>query len=493
MKPLGAILLFCFLTPMALPAARCGEPLGVGVAIREITPPLGYPMSGYFSARGATGTLDPLRAKAIVFQQGDQRVGLLIADMLKIDQSLADAVRARVSEVTGIPAQRMIIAATHTHTGPAYRTDLARYRRRQLAGAAAEAIPAEEDSAANNYVGRLILQMQKALIDANASIQPMVIRSGAGYEDEVSFNRRFLLKDGTVRTWAEFSQPDVVKAAGPIDPEVGLISFSPTGSDEATLALVNFALHCDTVGGSKYSADFPGHIARVLTKEFGANFTTVFATGTCGDINHNDPTGQPRRSSAEIGEMIAKAAIEAWPSLRKTKANLGFAAKRLHLPLQNYTEEDLAEAAKIRAAEKAGEPVRTIRRAWASKIHKLELIHTGYMLTGRGAKQKFPAPQGPRDDILAEVQVVRLSDNTALVALPGEIFVKLGLAIKKDSPFEHTFVIELANSAPGYVPTKIAYERGGYEATNSIYAPGGGEKLVATALELLGKLHSENP
>lgn len=484
MRLLRSILLLGCLSLMPFPLALGGQPLKVGVATTEITPPLGYPMSGYFSARGATGTLDPLLAKAIVFQQGDQRVGLLIADMLKVDQGLADAVRARVSEATGIPTHRLIIAATHSHTGPAYRTDLARYRHEQATGDTTQ-----DDSP--GYIPLLIAQMAKALVKANDAIQPIVMRSGAGYEDEVSFNRRFLLKDGTVRTWAEFSQPDVVKAAGPIDPEVGLISFSSPGEKEPTLALVNFALHCDTVGGSKYSADFPGHIARVLTKHFGADFTSVFATGTCGDINHNDPTGKPRRSSAQIGEKIAKSAMEAWPNLTKTEANLGFAAKGLQLPLQTYTQEDLAEAAKIRAAEKAGEPVRTIRRAWASKIHKLELIHTGFMLTGRGAKRKYPAQEGPRDHILAEVQVVRLSNNTALVALPGEIFVKLGLAIKKSSPFENTFVIELANSAPGYVPTKIAYKRGGYEATNSIYAPGGGEQLVATALELLKKLHSE--
>ncbi len=86
------------------------------------------------------------------------------------------------------------------------------------------------------------------------------------------------------------------------------------------------------------------------------------------------------------------------------------------------------------------------------------------------------------------MQAIRIGDDTALVSLPGEIFVELGLAIKKGSPFKNTFVIELANDSPAYVPTRQAMEQGGYEANNSLYAPGGGELLVETALKLLGEL-----
>jgi hypothetical protein len=78
-----------------------------------------------------------------------------------------------------------------------------------------------------------------------------------------------------------------------------------------------------------------------------------------------------------------------------------------------------------------------------------------------------------------------VSDQVAIVTLPGEIFVELGLAIKKASPFRTTLVIELANASLSYVPTMKAFSEGGYEVVNSVIAPGGGEILVQAAVRLL--------
>jgi hypothetical protein len=94
----------------------------------------------------------------------------------------------------------------------------------------------------------------------------------------------------------------------------------------------------------------------------------------------------------------------------------------------------------------------------------------------------------PGDTLPMEVQVFRLSDDVAVVGLPGEIFVELGLAIKKASPFRTTLVIELCNDAPGYVPTAKAFKEGSYETVNSRVQSGGGEKLVEAATRLLKEL-----
>jgi hypothetical protein len=76
----------------------------------------------------------------------------------------------------------------------------------------------------------------------------------------------------------------------------------------------------------------------------------------------------------------------------------------------------------------------------------------------------------------------------AIVGLPGEIFVELGLPIKKASPFKTTLVVELCNDAPGYVPTRKAFDEGSYETINSRVQPGGGEMLVEAATKLLKEL-----
>jgi hypothetical protein len=94
----------------------------------------------------------------------------------------------------------------------------------------------------------------------------------------------------------------------------------------------------------------------------------------------------------------------------------------------------------------------------------------------------------PKDKLPLEVQAFRLSDDVALVGLPGEIFVELGLAIQAQSPFKNTIVIELCNDTPGYVPTRKAFAEGSYETVNSRVEPGGGEMLVDAAVKLLKAL-----
>ena len=87
--------------------------------------------------------------------------------------------------------------------------------------------------------------------------------------------------------------------------------------------------------------------------------------------------------------------------------------------------------------------------------------------------------------IAVEVQVITLGDDLAWVSLPGEIFVELGLQIKRGSPFKQTMIAELANGAIGYIPNRVAYSQGNYEVVSSRVAEGSGEKLVDEALRQL--------
>ena len=89
------------------------------------------------------------------------------------------------------------------------------------------------------------------------------------------------------------------------------------------------------------------------------------------------------------------------------------------------------------------------------------------------------------------MQVIALGRDVAWVAWPGEIFVELGLSVKAGSPFAHTYNVELANGAIGYIPNKPAYPEGNYEVESARVAEGSGEILVTSALRMLAELHSE--
>src|SRR6185295_19412212 len=97
-----------------------------------------------------------------------------------------------------------------------------------------------------------------------------------------------------------------------------------------------------------------------------------------------------------------------------------------------------------------------------------------------------------REPLEVEVQVVSFGQQLALVSLPGEVFVELGLSIKQASPFTYTLIAELANGSIGYIPNKPAYLEGNYEVVSARCAAGAGELLVTAAVKLLNESFAAN-
>jgi hypothetical protein len=207
-------LILVLLSHLGAVPLKADEPLRVGVAETELTPPKGFPMAGYYHERLATGTHDPLKARAIVFRNGPTDAALVICDLTGIARDLAEEVRRRASGKTGIPAAHIVISATHSHTAPDYTRDLYEYLRKT-------SIRAENKQ---RYAGRLIESIVEAITTAHDRAQPAIVAAGTARQKvPVSFNRRFVMKDGSVRTWMRLDDPNVVRAAGPIDPEIGML------------------------------------------------------------------------------------------------------------------------------------------------------------------------------------------------------------------------------------------------------------------------------
>lgn len=450
--------------PLTSQPLTAGE-LRAGFAAVDITPPLGYRMSGYFSERLSTGVLDPLLAKALVLEQGDVSAALVICDLSGISADVSRRARRQAAEQTGIPATDIAIAATHSHTGPLYFGALREhFHNRAVEQSGAD--PYEKI----DYPSELVAHLVTVIKQAHQSRQAARLEAGIGYEDRLSFNRRFHMKDGSVRFNPGQLNPDIVRPAGPIDPEVGIIKFSAAQGDQGLGSLVAFALHLDTVGGTQYSADYPRVLQGCLRERFGHDFISLFGAGTCGDINHVDVTVKGRRSAAEIGSLLAETVEQALPNLSAvSRPSLAVRSASVDVPLQQYTAEQIDEARRNMDLVDSNQ-LDFLKRVEAYKIMALELYEG--------------------DTLPIEVQALRLGPELAVVTLPGEVFVDLGIAIKLASPFETTLVIELANDAPGYLPTKKAFAEGSYETVNSRVQPGGGEQMVRTAIELLKELEA---
>ncbi|MGB2808167.1 MAG: neutral/alkaline non-lysosomal ceramidase N-terminal domain-containing protein, partial [Sedimentisphaerales bacterium] len=442
--------------------------LTAGIATIDITPPVGYRMSGYFHERLSTGILNQLHAKAIVLRQGQESAALVFCDIIGLSPDVSSRARTQAAEKTGIPSANILIAATHTHTGPLYFGALRKHLH-DLSVARFGRDPCEKV----DYPSELVAKLVKVIIEADAAAKSVRLEAGKAEQRDLSFNRRFHMKDGSVRFNPGVLNPNIVRPAGPIDPDVGIVFFREADSDSIGAALVNFALHLDTVGGTKYAADYPIFLEQSLRETYGNEFVLLFGTGTCGDINHIDVTKKERLKTDYIGKTLGQTVKERIGSL-KTVSEPALAVRReiVHAPLQSYGPEKVAWARE------------NIKKVGTTELPFLKQVEAYKILA-------IEMRRG--ETIPLEVQVFRLSRDVAVVGLPGEVFVDIGLAIKRASPFPLTLVIELCQDAPGYIPTKKAFAEGSYETVNSRIAPGGGEIMVEAAIRLLKALSPQPP
>ena len=451
-----------------VPVRASAAELEAGVAVVDITPPVGYRMCGYFNERLSTGTRDPLLAKALVLRQGDCRAAMVFCDLVGLTRDVTDRTRKAVHDKLGIPAENVLIAATHSHTGPLYAGAL-----REFLHERAVKKHGSDPCEKVDYPARLVEGLAAAIARAHAALKPVQLQAGLGQETGLSFNRRFHMKDGSVVFNPGRLNPNIVRVAGPIDPDLGLLLFRHPADGQAIGSLAVFALHLDTLGGTLYSADYPFHLSESLRESLGSSLVSMFGNGTCGDINHIDvSTDRPQLGGGpetrRIGEALGAKVKAVVPKLKDQGApRLAVQSETVMAPLQQFGPDQIAWA------KAAMEKVGTSELSFLDQVRAYKILDL----------------QLRKGDLLPiEVQVFRFSDEVALVALPGEVFVEIGLAIKKASPFPVTMVIELANDTPDYIPTKKAFAEGSYETVNSRVQPGGGEMAVDAAVRLLKKL-----
>ena len=478
---LASVLLSCSLFSPCRSAHAAGSPnnsLQIGAAEIDITPPIGHRMAGYFDERLSTGIHDPLHAKALVLKRGPEQIALVFCDLVGVSLTVTTNARAQASQKTGIPVSNIMICATHSHTGPLF-DDVRRYYFHQAAVAKFGKDPQEKIY----YPDFLIERLVKVIARAQAKLHPAQLEAGITQQEGLTFNRRYWMKNGKVAFNPGQLNPNIVRPAGPSDPDVGILlardlpkvgtrsTASQIPSALPFAGVTVFAMHSDTVSGTLYSADYAYYLQETLRHTFGKRFISAFGAGTCGDLNHinvnkKEPVKGPEVAE-RLGTTLGQAVLRASTSLTPiTSPSLAVRSTKLTVPLQDVTPEQLADA--------------------RSKIDKLGDTNTDFFIKVVAVKTLDLAMRGPTWPM--EVQVFRLDADHAIVCLPCEIFVELGLAIKQASPFKHTIVISICNDRPSYIPTKKAFTEGSYEITNARVKPGAGEMLVEAALKLLGEL-----
>jgi neutral ceramidase len=427
--------------------------LKAGFASTDITPAIGANIPGGFRANPGKGVRDPLYSVACVVTDGTTPLALVGIDELFITKATVMAARERIAKNTPIPAANVLIAASHTHSG----------------GPIASCLGSEADPSYERTVAEGIAKSVEA---AWAALQPVEIGIGLGKEDSISFNRRFLMKDGREITHpgkpGTKNHDQIVKVAGSIDPDVGVLAArKPGGAVQGVV--VNFACHCTVVGGNQFSADYVGYLRRELKAVYGATTEIVFLNGACGDITQVDNESIAKEFGPEhAGMMGSKLAAEAVRTINRMPwlKTLSNAVATETVPVRIRPEPDAV-------AEKP---------AFGLGSGPDEVYD---------AERKKVADERDKNPVIpCEVQGLRLGP-LGIATNGSEYFVEYALRMKAASPHKFTWFVELANEYIGYVPTAQAFVGGGYEprtARSSKLAPDGGQKLLEGGLSALRKI-----
>ncbi len=454
--------------------ARADEPvakvktLRAGAFAIDITP-LKFPVviSGGILPRYGTKVTDRLHARALVLDDGTSQIAIVIVDSLMISRALLDQAKTLAHRATGIPVDRMLIAATHTHSAPAV-------------------IGCHATDPDMEYARLLVRQIAKGIALAKKNLRPARIGWAMGKDERNVFCRRYLMKPGKAATNRfsgtkndraqmnpGYNNANKIKRTGPADKNVAVMSIQTLQGQPIAL-LSNYSTHY--VGSPPVSADYFGvfcrKIARMLEAEnVSPPFVAALSNGTSGDANCLDfdrPSGR-KFDRFTVAEDVAQAAMKAYTRIQYYDwVPLEMKEARMTLGVRMPGKEEVAEAKQFLAEVPGGRP-RNIIESYARETVLL-------------------AQLPPTREI--KLQAIRIG-GLGITAMPNEVFGSTGLTIKKRSPLKTTFNIELANGHAGYLPPPDQHKLGGYttwRARSSLLEVEAEPKIVAKVVELLGKV-----
>lgn len=444
-----------------------------GAAVADITPQE-WPIRviGNFGLTMANKAHDPLHSRAIVMEDGGVKIAIVVIDNCIMKREEMDRAKKLASQRTGIPVNRILMSATHTHSAPPSKAE-------------------KGNALEERYVERIVTQTAEAITQANKRLVAAKIGWTMIPVPEELFNRRWFMREGALPATpfgvttdkARMNPPagskDLIHPAGGTDPGFSVVSIRT--ADGKPLAIFgNYSLHyVGGVPGPEISADYFGEFAKQVSERIApgdASFVAVLSNGTSGDVNNIDfvhprPRAEPyERIRVVAGKLAGHAAAAANSVQYQESAPIRMVEKELKLRYRKPTPEELSfSRAALAEKDESNLPTRTSKTYAEWAIERYE---------------------GPEFADL-KLQAIRIGD-LGIATSPCETFTETGLTIKELSPMKQTFTIELANGHYGYLPTPRHFEWGGYETwlgTNFLEREAS-VKITRTLLELLGQVHA---
>lgn len=430
-----------------------------GTARADITPDLGILIVGSFNPTPATHVHDSLYARTLVLDDGTTRIAFVIVDNVGVPQIVCDEAKRLITEKTGLPKSHVLIASTHTHSGGSARErsdTTAEEIRDGFTGNLPKLAPYQQ------FIARRVADSVQVAIKR---LEPAKIGWGSGSEPHQVFNRRWFVKSeenrrnpfggvDTVRMNPPSNkQEELLKPAGPTDPEISFVSVQAKNGRPIAL-LANYSLHY--VGGipvGVISGDYFGVFDQRIGEMLGADrsdppFVGMMSNGTSGDINNinfrnRGPGMAPYEKMNRVANAVAAEVFRAYQTVQHHDwVKLDARYDEIALASRRPTPEMVDHATKI-LEKPVGE------KTW----------HVNEKSYARSVLRAVEAPAESR----VPLQAFRIGD-LGIAATPIETFVEVGLEIKAKTPFAKAFTISIANGSFGYMPTPQQHKLGGYES-----------------------------
>ncbi|MBI5085140.1 MAG: hypothetical protein HZB13_11150 [Acidobacteria bacterium] len=454
-------------TLAAAPYVRAAGVLRAGAATANISPALGTSLAGFMTDRTAADVHDELLVRCAALESGSTRLLLATIDSCMVPRAVLDRARARIAQENSMEPACILMSSTHSHSAP-------------------PAMHLFQSLADEKYVAMLEQRLGDAAKMAFRRLRPARVGAAAGREPTLVFNRRYFMREGSIPADPfgrksdkvlmnpPAQSPNIVRPAGPVDPEHALIA--AMGDDGKPIWVYgNYALHYAGFNPADHaSADYFGAWARRLESAAGGECVALLSNGCSANVNGIDftratPAG---RDYAVIERTAGTLAAESLRVLKRIRfsdsAALGGAMEEVELSTRRPSADELAGAVKLVGAA----PANNYRER--PLIYARETVFVA----------KYPTA------VHAPVQGLRIGD-AAIGAFPGETFVELGLQVKKASGFATTLTVSIANDACGYIPTAEGFELGGYEtwrAKTSYLEVHAAEKLASGVVRTLARV-----
>ena len=437
--------------------------LKIGFSRCDITPDLGCLMSGYFETRVSDGVLLPLLGTAVAATDGADTVIIMSLDLVGIYKYDQDVLRKYVAEAVGLTSDSVMIACTHTHLGPV--------------------ISREEDGFDLHVFDQLKARLGELAKSAMADMRPAEMYFAEDSAQDVSFVRIFKMQDGTIMTNPGWQNPDVLEQIGEGDDRVGLVVFKR--EDAPDVALINFQVHADVIGGTKFCADYPHYVRETFEKSV-ENTLCMYINGANGDLNHIDirlgksemRDGLPR--SEYMGRKIAESAANAYTRLRKSvESTVSHIERPFDVSVDKGTDEEVEEAKHVYEIWKTGRE---------NELFTPEELDSMAHNIAKGKAERIVRLIGHPSTFAMNLCAVRIGDF-ALACFPAEPFSVIGRRMREEAGFPITFSACCCNGYENsYLAMREYYGTNAYEPQASIFACGEAERVSDEMLDILKSL-----